>query len=109
MFRKKINNEICLQTLKEICKKYEIDEYSIGLPVEQKVCLCKRGDNWEVFIVERGIEFDKVKYKECIDACIEVIKYCAYSIEEFKDASNEFKNLLLSKLNVNKCKNKIKK
>lgn len=108
MFKTKITNEICLETLEEACKKYEMEEYSIGMPIEQRVCICKRKDNWEVFIVERGIEFDKVIHKECVDACINVIKYCSYSIDEFKDASSEFINILSSKINVNKNKIKIK-
>ena len=108
MFKPKIKDKICLETLEEICNKYEPNECSIGIPLEQRVCICKREDNWEVFIVEKGYEFDKVIHKECIDACISVIKYCAYSMDEFKDASNDFINALSSKINVKKCKIKIK-
>jgi len=87
--------QICLEALEEICKKYEMEnEYSIGSTSEQRVCICKRESNWEVFIVERGIEFAKTKHKDCLDACLKVLKQCSYSIDEFKDASNEFKNIL---------------
>ena len=108
MFKPKINDKLCLETLEEPCKKFEMDEYSIGKSSERKVCLCKREDNWEVFILERGLEFDKTKHKNCFDACIDVLKCCSYSIDEFKDASNEYINILSNKANVNKCKIKIK-
>lgn len=109
MFKSKINDEICLETLDEICKKYEMEHcYCIGRPIEQKVCICKRKDNWEVFIIERGLEFQNEKHKQCIDACLDVIKFCSYSIDEFKEASNEYISILSSKTNVNKSKIKIK-
>jgi len=104
----KLTEKICLNALDEICKKYQMDDYySIGQACEQRVCICKRNSNWEVFIVERGIEFEKSKYKECIDACLELIKCCSYSNEEFIDASNDFKNMLkINKHNkiLKKCK-----
>lgn len=109
MFKPKIKDETCLQTLKEICQKYEMENcYSIGTPVEQRVCLCKRENNWEVFIVERGLEFQKEKHKECIDACLDVIKYCSYSNDEFKSIAEDYKTILLNKISVNKSKIKIK-
>ena len=84
-----------IDALKETCQKYEMEDYCcVGSKTEQRVCLCKRDDNWEVFAVERGIEFDKTKHKECIDACLELLKQCSYSLDEFKDASTEFKSIL---------------
>ena len=102
--------QICLDALKETSKKYEMEnDYSVGIPVEQRLCICKREDVWEVFIVERGLEFDKNKYKKCIDACLEVLKQCSYSIDEYKDASTELKNILIIKKQtkiLKKCKQK---
>lgn len=87
--------QICLDALEEICKKYEMEnDYCVNTYTEQRVCLCKREYNWEVFTVERGIEFDKTKHKDCIDACLKVLKQCSYSIDEFKDASKEFKDII---------------
>lgn len=86
--------QIYLTALEEICKKYEMDDCCIGSSCEQKVCICKRNDSWEVFIVEKGLEFDKTLHKECVDACLEVIKVCSYCLDEFKDASKEFKNIV---------------
>ena len=97
MFILKRKERMCLNALKETCKKYQIDEYSIGSPCEQRICICKRGNKWEVFMVEKGIEFDKSKHKECIDACLEVLNQCSYCIEEFKDSASEFKNILKNK------------
>ena len=108
MLNLKEKEQICINALEETCIKYEMDnDYSIGVPSEQKVCILKKDDIWEVFIVERGIEFDKTKHKECIDACIQVLNYCSYCNDEFKAASNEFKNILLKKEQVKllkKCK-----
>jgi len=87
--------KVCLNALEETCKKYEMEnDYCVGSTSEQRVCICKRDSIWEVFIVERGIEFEKSKHEECIHACLEVIRSCSYCIQEFKDASNEFKNIL---------------
>lgn len=105
MLELKEKERICLDALNETCKKYEMEDYySIYVPSEGRVCICKREEKWEVFIVERGIEFEKSEHKECIDACIELIKLCSYSIEEFKDASNEFKNIIKSKKIIKKIK-----
>lgn len=95
MLNLKEKEQVCINALEETCIKYEMDEYSIGTPIEQKVCILKKDDNWEVFIVERGVEIDKTKHKECIDACLEVLKLCSYCRDEFNDSSNEFKNILL--------------
>ena len=94
MLKLKELEQICLKALEEICEKYEMYEYSINSSCEQRVCICKRESSWEVFTVERGLEIDKIKHKECIDACLEVLKQCSYCMEEFKDASNEFKNII---------------
>ena len=93
---KKLTNheKLCLQTLKEICFKYEMDDYySICELCEHRVCILKRKSEWEVFILERGIEFSRTTYKDCIEACIEVIRQCSYSKDEFKDALIDFKNI----------------
>ena len=85
----------CIVALKEICKKYEMDDfYSIGEKCEQRICICKREVIWEVFVVERGLEFDNKIYEDCIDACIKVIEYCSYCDKEFEDALRDLKNKL---------------
>ena len=105
MFKLTKKEQICLEALEQTCKKYDMEkDYCIGTPVEQRICISKRENIWEVFVQERGIEFDKVKCIECIDACLEVIKSCSYCIDEFKDASLEFKNILKSKEEQKKLK-----
>lgn len=97
-----------LDALEETCKKYEMDDYySIGIPREKHISICKRDKIWEVFIVEKGREYAKTSHKECIDACIQVLNHCSYNIEEFELATNEFKNILL-KNNQNKLLKKCK-
>lgn len=98
--------KLCLKSLKETCDKYEMDDYySIGVPSECRVCILKRKNTWEVFIVEKGIEFDKSSFEDCKDACIEVIHQCSYTQEEFNDACTDYKNMLQN----NKDKTLIKK
>lgn len=101
MFKSRITKKEkrCLVALKEICRKYEMDNiYSIGETCEQRVCMCKRKGIWEVFIVERGIEFEKHIYEECIDACVSVLEYCSYCTQELEDALRDFRNIL--KINI---------
>lgn len=108
MLKIKEKEQVCINALEETCKKYEMEnDYCLGSPSEQKICILKKDDIWEVFIVERGIEFDKTKHKECIDACIQVLNYCSYNKEEFELSTNEFKNILL-KNNQNKLLKKCK-
>lgn len=67
-------------------------EFSLGESREQCVCLRKNENMWEVYVVERGIVFDKSTHEELNDACIEVIHQLSDSKEIFKE-----KKLLLNK------------
>ena len=91
MYKLTEREKMCLYALEQTCEKYEMYEYCICNFCEQRECICKRETDWKEF--ERGLEFNKTKYKDCIDACLEVIKLCSYSIDEFKDASKDFINI----------------
>ena len=109
MLELKAQEEICLKALEETCIKYEMNDYcSINKTCEQHICICKRGLQWQVFIIENGIEFENTKHEQCVDACLEVIKCCSYSIDEFKDASNNFKNILIKNNLKELTKNSVK-
>ena len=87
---KKIENEILIQLLLVINNMGELFAFSLGESREQCVCLNKNGKMWEVYLVERGIVFDKSVHEECIDACIEVIHQLADSKELFEEQKERF-------------------
>lgn len=88
---------MCLDTLKETCNEFEMNnDYSIGKNVEQRVCISKR-ELWEVYIVERTLEFDKCLYEDCKDACKRLIYQCSYNDQEYVDALNVFNTKFESK------------
>ena len=65
-------------------------EFSLGHAKEQCVCLSKNENNWEVYLVERGIVFDKSVHEELFDACIEVILQLSDSKELFEEQKASF-------------------
>ena len=75
------------------------NDFHLGEYAEQKVCLFKRDNLWEVYIVERGNIFDKTRHEKIDDACIEVINKLSESIEISKKNKNKF--LKLRKLTPN--------
>ena len=87
---KKIENEILIQLLLVINNMGCLYAFSLGKSREQCVCLNKNDKMWEVYLVERGIVFDKSVYEECIDACIEVIHQLADSKELFEEYKESF-------------------
>lgn len=87
---KKIENEILIQLLLVINNMGCLYAFSLGKSREQCVCLNKNDKMWEVYLVERGIVFDKSVYEECIDACIEVIHQLADSKELFEEHKESF-------------------
>lgn len=87
---KKIENEILIQLLLVINNMGELFTFSLGESREQCVCLNKNDKMWEVYLVERGIVFDKSVHEECIDACIEVIHQLADSKELFEEQKERF-------------------
>jgi len=87
---KKIENDI-LNHLKYVVENMGYKDYfHLGESAEQRVCLFKRNNLWEVYIVERGISFDKAVFEECFDACIEVINQLADSKETFEKGKESF-------------------
>ena len=97
---KRIENEILTQLLFVINNMGCLYAFSLGKSREQCVCLNKNDKMWEVYLVERGIVFDKSVYEECIDACIGVIHQLADSKELFekqKDSFLKIKKLILPK------------
>ena len=98
--KRKIENEL----LKHLCSI--IDEmglttyFSLGEDAEQRVCLNKNNNMWEVYIIERGITFDKDHFEDCFDACLKVIDHLADSKQMWEENRDKFikvRNLKLNK------------
>lgn len=75
------------------------NEFHLGEYAEQKVCLFKKNNLWEVYIVERGNVFDKTTHEKIDDACMEVINMLSKSNEISMKNRNKF--LKLRKLTLN--------
>lgn len=76
---------IYLCSFAKTIKHYGIDgsAYHYGTYAEQKVCITKNNENkWEVYIVERGNIYNKSTFENCLDACLQLIKYGSRTIEE---------------------------
>lgn len=90
---KEIENMILINLLSTINIMGQLSSFSLGESKEQCVCLNKNNKIWEVYLVERGIIYDKSTFKECADACIEVIRQLA----ESKNLFQEHKEIFLKK------------
>ena len=88
---KNLSENEMLIWLKNIIEQMQLsNEFSLGESKEQCVCLSKKEDKWEVYIVERGIIFDKSSHEELFDACIEVICQLSDSKEFFEKQKENF-------------------
>ena len=97
---KKNDNEL-LNHLKSIVKIMGLEHaFSLGEDAEQCVCLNKNDNLWEVYMVERGISFEKTVFEECYDACLDVIFQLADSKQMYEEAKENF--ALVRKLVPNK-------
>ena len=88
--KKELDNEMLIQLISVIKDMGLENEFSLGQDAEQRVCLDKNDNSWEVYIVERGISFEKSVYEDCFDACIEVINQLADSKQMFEEAKEKF-------------------
>lgn len=63
-----------LTNLYYVIKKMECENnFHFGKYAEQKVCLSKRNNLWEVYYSEKENIFDKTEHEELKDACVQVI------------------------------------
>jgi len=74
--------------------------FSLGEDAEQCVCLNKVDDIWEVYIIERGMKFEKDTFEDCFDACLQVIHHLADSKQMYCEIVEKF--TLVRKLKQNK-------
>ena len=88
--KKKLDNEMLIQLVSVVKDMGLENEFSLGHTTEQRVCLNKKDNLWEVYIVERGISYEKSVYEECFDACIEVINQLADSKQMYESAKEKF-------------------
>lgn len=88
--KKKMENEM-LNHLNLIVKNMGL-EYALclGESRDQSICLNKRDNLWEVYIIEGGISFEKSSFEDCFDACLEVINLLADSKQMYEKAKENF-------------------
>lgn len=88
--KRKIENEL----LKHLCSMIEemglTQAFSLGEDAEQCVCLNKNKGIWEVYMVERGIAFEKDFFEDCFDACLKVIHHLADSKQMWEENRDKF-------------------
>lgn len=70
-----VEESVILQELKKVMEEMGLDDcYHLGNYAEQRICLFKKDNLWEVYVAERGLGHNKELFDSCLDACIEVIK-----------------------------------
>lgn len=86
-----ISNEI----LKAVLRKNNIPEnsYSIGVPSEQRVCIEKSGDEYCVYVMERGIKFDVSNHNTIESAHSEFLHQLSSSHQQYLQMLKDYKQL----------------
>ena len=88
--KRKIENHL----LKYLCVIVEqmVPSYmfSLGGSSEQCICLNKNDNMWEVYMVERGIPFEKDRFEDCFDACLKVLYHLADSKQMWEENRDKF-------------------
>jgi len=76
---------IYLSSFAKTTKYYNIPKhtYHYGTYAEECICITKNKEGkWEVYIIERGNIYNKSTFENCLDACLQLIKYGTRTIEE---------------------------
>ena len=98
---KRQSDNIMISHLKTMIADMGLEHsFSLGEPAEQRVCLDKNCEMWEVYLVERGNTFEKTSHEECYDACVKVLEHLSDSkqmLEKSKDEFSQVKKLSLKK------------
>ena len=87
-------NNTLLKLINIISNMGYIDYFSLGTISEQRVCLTKENNSYQVFTTEKGIIYDIKIFEKLEDACICVINELSYSDKEFKENALKFKKIV---------------
>lgn len=64
-----------------------------GTYKEESICISKNNSNkWQIYIVERGKIHSKIVFESYFDVCLELLKYCSDTNEEYKELITYFIN-----------------
>ena len=88
--KRKIENELLKHLYSMIEEMGLTHAFSLGEDAEQCVCLNKNDNMWEVYMVERGISFEKDRFEDCFDACLKVIHHLADSKQMWEENRDKF-------------------
>lgn len=92
---KLIEEKVLLKELNKIIKELDQEIYfSLNEPTEQRICLEKVKESWQVYFVERGIKHQIKEYENLYEACINVIDRLSPTNELSKYFTKEFRRIL---------------
>lgn len=98
---KKNRENILVNHLMSLVKEMGLEHaFSLGEDAEQCVCLTKKEEMWEVYMIERGMSFEKDVFEDCYDACLQVLNHLADSKKSYEESKENFS--LIKKLIPNK-------
>lgn len=86
---------IYLSSFYKTTKYFDLATYMFhyGAYSEESICINKNNSNeWEIYIVERGKIHSKVTFTSYFDVCLELLKYCSDTNEEYKEFMSYFIN-----------------
>ena len=66
------------------------NEYSIGSPAEQRVCMENVNGKYHVYLMERGIKFDESYHETELDAHLEILHQLASTNDEYHAMSSAY-------------------
>ena len=86
------SNEVVLE---RVLRRFGIseNEYSIGFPAEQRVCLEAENGKYHVYVMERGIKFDESYHETEQEAHLKILHQLASSNAESQAMSIAYKRL----------------
>lgn len=87
-------NNTLLKLINIISNMGYINYFSLGTISEQRVCLTKENNSYQVCTAERGIIYDIKIFEKLENACICVINELSYSDKEFKENALKFKKIV---------------
>ena len=96
-----LKERVVLQELKEIMKEMGMERYfHLGNYAEQRICLFKENNLWEVYIGERGCAHCINIFDDIVPACIQVIMEVNDSKQEFERCLEIFKQRIKKRENI---------
>lgn len=90
--KNELTSSLYEKAFRSVLHHYRIPNYafSIGKPAEQRVCLVKNGNQFTVFMVERGMRFEESQFESEDEAYLEMLHHLAPTKEAFYEMQNAY-------------------